>query len=529
MNRRWLAARLAVILAAAGLLPILLVGTFGIATLRSRGEKAAIEGLRAVADQSAGRVRTYLGQQRETLRMIAANLASDPQALTRLEELRLDAPSLGPLRLLRADAPEDKRPPRLGAKELAQAAGGQEVSSPVYLGKDLTPALDLCVPARGRPGAAICTSLDLLELQRLVQRIRIGEQGFALALDPMGHLLAAGLPELRAAVLTGERVAESDLLAAQFRGGELPGRFLGGSGQVVVAGWARLDELSWVVVVEQPVSEALAAADAARTTLAVALLLAIVLSLGVGIWQSRRVLGESEREERWRTAGRIAAGIAHDLGHRLAILQQTQSLAEMVALAEPRSGSIGYIQLIRDNLKSEVETLRKFVADFSDLSRGVNRAEFMPLDLGAFAEGMRQLALPQADLARVKLQVEPVSGSAPWVRGDRFLLERAMLNLLTNAIEASPPGSTVTLRLGADPAKGLAWMEVRDRGTGIAPERQRNIFDAFASTKRTGAHVGLGLPNVQRIARAHGGEIKLESSLGEGCRFTLWLPLAPRA
>jgi len=67
---------------------------------------------------------------------------------------------------------------------------------------------------------------------------------------------------------------------------------------------------------------------------------------------------------------------------------------------------------------------------------------------------------------------------------------------------------------------------VEDQGGGIAPERIATLFDSFSSTKRTGAHVGMGLPNVRRIVAAHGGRITVKSIPGNGSTFTLSLPLS---
>jgi signal transduction histidine kinase len=71
----------------------------------------------------------------------------------------------------------------------------------------------------------------------------------------------------------------------------------------------------------------------------------------------------------------------------------------------------------------------------------------------------------------------------------------------------------------------VATLKVSDRGPGIAPERLPRLFDAFKSTKRTGAHVGMGLPNVRRIVAAHGGDAAVESELGRGSTFSIVLPL----
>jgi signal transduction histidine kinase len=108
------------------------------------------------------------------------------------------------------------------------------------------------------------------------------------------------------------------------------------------------------------------------------------------------------------------------------------------------------------------------------------------------------------------------------VRADRYLLERAALNLVSNAVEATPRGGEV--RLAVSVRDGEAELAVVDRGSGIAAERLPRIFDAFASTKRTGAHVGMGLPNVKRIVDAHGGQVSVESTPGKGSTFRIALP-----
>jgi signal transduction histidine kinase len=108
-----------------------------------------------------------------------------------------------------------------------------------------------------------------------------------------------------------------------------------------------------------------------------------------------------------------------------------------------------------------------------------------------------------------------------WVKADRHMLERAILNLITNAMEASPPGSMIQLSTIQSP--GGCGIEVFDRGDGIAPERIPQLFDAFDSTKRTGAHLGMGLPNVKRIVEAHGGKISVQSNPKVGTTFRIIL------
>src|SRR5262249_10305411 len=291
------------------------------------------------------------------------------------EELVLDAPSLGRVILLDKDAVEGERPKNLSAAQLADAVEGKEVASEIYFAADTIPTMDVCVPARALQARAICAQLDLLELWRFVQRIRFGASGYALLFNRQGHLIASGVGILRPAILNREPVPQSPhARAAVLEPASAPTRYLGPEKQEVIAGWARIPDQGWAIAVEQPTREALRSAQTAQRVLGGILVLALIVSVGVGLRQSQRLLRELAVEQRWRTAARIAAGIAHALGHRLRILEQTAGLAE--------AGSPAFLPRIRDNLRAEVGTLQKFVAEFSDLSRDVRALELFPLELG---------------------------------------------------------------------------------------------------------------------------------------------------
>jgi signal transduction histidine kinase len=114
------------------------------------------------------------------------------------------------------------------------------------------------------------------------------------------------------------------------------------------------------------------------------------------------------------------------------------------------------------------------------------------------------------------------------VMGDGDALKRAVANLLENAVRLAPTGSRIRLAVGSE--RGLAWVAVSDEGPGIAAEQQPRVFDRFwradKARSRADGGTGLGLSIVRQIAQSHGGDVQLQSKLGVGSTFTIWLPVA---
>jgi signal transduction histidine kinase len=107
---------------------------------------------------------------------------------------------------------------------------------------------------------------------------------------------------------------------------------------------------------------------------------------------------------------------------------------------------------------------------------------------------------------------------------DATQMQQVLVNLVKNAMQAMTRGGTLTLQTG-EGADGV-WVSVADTGGGIPEEQINRIFEPFFTTKKRGT--GLGLMIVQRIVRAHGGRIELESHPGRGTTFRVWLPLHER-
>jgi signal transduction histidine kinase len=496
----------------AGVVPLAVLGGASLELLRARVAAARGAAFDAVAAQVAGRVEAYVGGAEAEIREIAAGVARAPdghEARRRIEEAPLDAPALSDLELVDLEAPGD----RLEERARASLRHGWEVASGLELGEDGIPHLERCVPLPGRSDRALCAHVDLLELSRFVQRLRFGDSGRALVLDADGRVVASGAGAYRAAVLTGEDVPHSGP-ARRMAAGEPAGPRLvvDGGGERFLAGWARAASPPWTVVVQQPERDALRTSRLARNELAAVLALALAISVAVGVVASRRVLADLARDERWRTAGRIASGVSHDLGHRVAVLHHA---ADLAAQGDPSA-----LPRLADDLRAEADTLRRFVADFADLSRDLAVIDRRPVDLAALARSLAVSGTARA--AALGVAVEAGAGDGAWVEGDRHLLERAGMNLVANAVEASPRGATVRLSVARE--GGECVLRVADSGPGIPAARLRNLFDAFASTKRSGDHLGMGLPNVKRIVEAHGGRVAASNAPAGGAVLEIRLP-----
>jgi len=165
-----------------------------------------------------------------------------------------------------------------------------------------------------------------------------------------------------------------------------------------------------------------------------------------------------------------------------------------------------------------VRKLREIATEFSSFARPP-AAQLNVAPLGALVREVLapyRSSLPPTVTLDVKLD-DPL----PPVRVDRRLFDRALVNLVENALHAVGESGRidVTVRRGAG---GRAEVDVADSGPGIDPAVRDRIFEPFFSTKTSGS--GLGLALVKKILEDHGGGVDLESRPGEGTHFTIWLP-----
>jgi signal transduction histidine kinase len=231
--------------------------------------------------------------------------------------------------------------------------------------------------------------------------------------------------------------------------------------------------------------------------------------------RQRRDLERSNRLAAW---AEMARQVAHEVKNPLTPIQLSAEHLRRVW----RDGGADFpavLEACTQTILRQVRTLREMVTEFSAFARPP-APDLRAHDLSALiAEVVApyQMALPPG----VQMTVERPTVPLP-VEADRRLLERAVVNLLENALQAVGDSGSIVVRVRRPGKEGRAEIEVEDSGPGIDPEVRERIFEPFFSTKTGGS--GLGLALVRKIAEDHGGGVGLESAPEGGTRARLWLP-----
>jgi len=219
-----------------------------------------------------------------------------------------------------------------------------------------------------------------------------------------------------------------------------------------------------------------------------------------------------ERSQKLTLAGQIAAGVAHEIKNPLASIKGAADILTGTDASPADRAEFGAI------LHAEIRRIDGTVKEFLEFARPrETRLEAMNLS-DALRVPLRQLESEARDQdVRLEARIDPDLQ----ILGDGEKIQQLALNLLLNAIQASPRGGAIQVLLsGRD--SGLVTLEVKDEGTGVPPEHIASVFEPFFTTRTSGT--GLGLPIAKGIVERHGGTIALSSPPGQGTRVTISLP-----
>jgi two-component system, NtrC family, sensor kinase len=217
--------------------------------------------------------------------------------------------------------------------------------------------------------------------------------------------------------------------------------------------------------------------------------------------------------DRLATIGQTAASVAHQVGTPLNLIS-------------------GHVQLLLEQRDLDPDLARRLhlvleqIGRVSDAIRGLlehtrRPGEAAPVDLGTLLDTIVNLVRPRLSSTHVALD-SAIAPSLPAVRGHRDELEMALLNLVTNAVDAMPAGGV--LRVAAATHEDQVTIALSDTGAGITPEMLPRIFDPWVTTKPEGRGTGLGLTITRDVITRLGGSLDVTSEPGRGTTFTITLP-----
>ena len=570
---RRIATRFALLLGIAAVVPLVAYGAVSILSLRRGTRESVVNGNQNVAVRAAEEIRRYVVTNAELLKALAADL-QDTGLDTRQQDQILKNYVLQ-FREFREITLFDEHgamvassrvgKPRVAIPKDAPLTINGVSMSPIRVDEDLLPTSVFAIRLTylNQPSGWVAGEFSLEEMWRMVDQIRIGDHGFAMVVAPGGELIAHGDPDKKALVAQTRSMSGHPLFAAaRTRQDATPvsQEYTGEDGRSQLGVAARIAQLGWTVIVEQPTREAYANATVLQRQLVVAISFALLVMIAVGYLFGRsfinpilalqrgthdiaagqleaRVdirrddelggLGEAfntmadrlvklqddvKRQERQAMFGRVAAGLVHDLSHPI------QNIGNSTRLLLRDDSDAASRDMFRRTIERELETLKRFMDDLRNVVKP-KPIERFPMEVNGSVAEIVDVMRPEGERNDVAVETQYAQGPLV-INGDRFALGRVYRNLISNAIQATEPGGRVTIstaRVGDQ-----VRIDVADTGSGIPPDRLPAIFDDFVTTKRRG--LGLGLAISKRIVEQLDGTITVVSEVGRGTAFTLRFP-----
>jgi two-component system sensor histidine kinase HydH len=220
-------------------------------------------------------------------------------------------------------------------------------------------------------------------------------------------------------------------------------------------------------------------------------------------------------------AGKLAASLAHEVGTPLNIVSgRAEFMLKAVPPGDPRREDL-------EGIVAQIDRISRIITSLLDTVRP-QALQLEPTDVAALVDRLLPL-LRQAARQRDVALLRQIAEGLPVIQADPNQLQQVLINLVLNALDATPAGGRIEIsaRVMARGDRAGIALVVSDTGVGIPAELLPRVFDAFLTTKPRGKGTGLGLAICRDIARAHGGDTWAESTVGAGSTFTVWLPLVP--
>lgn len=378
----------------------------------------------------------------------------------------------------------------------------------------------------------------------LVENVHIGKTGEVYLLDAEG--IYQTTPRLHGDIMEKAQLPlppDQDGIDIQIRKRATASETGSGTRRISCSAW--LNQPRWLLVVQQDYDEAFNAVNHANRAVllflhisALSILVAAVLITRHMLTMVRRRDAASDRlnEQLLQTGklasiGELSAGVAHEINNPLAIILTERQILLDCEMQTPDLPQEFRSQFHSSLAQIDVQTQRcKRITH--NLLRFSRRTESVmeSLNLNAFIREVVDLMEREAKATGIEFTTA-LAPDLPIMESDASQLQQVFLNLVTNAIDAhegKPYGSIHISTTLAENTRGV-MVSVKDTGSGVPHESMEKIFDPFFTSKPVGKGTGLGLSICYSIIRRLGGSISVESEIGRGTQFDIYLPLAPSA
>lgn len=595
MNK--VSSKLILLLILSALIPMTFFGIMAVWTAREAARRIVAEENLQVAKRAAHQIEQYVTNSIMVLEALAQNLAKtdlknwQKERMVKNYVLQFEQFQMIDLtdkqgRLVVTSQLNATMKEKSHEEAVRTALTGEVYQSEVFISENFVPSMIVAIPVKalGEIQGVIIGELNLIEMWRLVDSIRIGKEGYAFVVSKEGLLIAHGLSSAKERILRQEQIGYLPIVQAALEGREVAEVYHDERGIEEIGVSAPIPSLDWGLVIEQPTREAYAAATRLTYQLTFLIVAFLFLMIGIGTVGGRRYLvapiqeltrgvravgvgnlankvkiltrdefrelgdafnqmterlsafkEDTRRNERAILLWRLARGLVHDLKHPIKNLENT-SLLIIRYFDDPKVRDL-FVKVV----EREFPNLNRFLDDLLHLARPIPLQPIF-LDLSRLIDNlleplrthplcfMEEPGSMPVDLGKEGKVLVSVLIDPPDLKiwADRFALERVLKNLIANAIEAMPQGGRLTIAGKAAQSEGslepLTEIIISDTGNGIPWDQLNNLFVDYTTTKGKG--IGLGLAISKKIVDEHKATIEVQSQPGQGTTFTLRFPLS---
>ena len=311
--------------------------------------------------------------------------------------------------------------------------------------------------------------------------------------------------------------------------------------QLVAYTW--LENPRWKLVVKQDYAEAFRDANQANRAALIFLLFSLIIILVISLIITRHMIDIIKKQDKdtdslnkqlvqagkLASLGELSAGVAHEINNPLAII-----LTESQVMRDTIDEATGLNDEVKNELidslsqtESQVHRCSLITQSLLKFSRR-NKSQREMVNLNAFLEEVIRLMDGKARGMGIQFVLD-LEKDIPSFPSDPSLLQQVFINLINNAADAheGKPYGTISIGTRADSRRNGVEITVGDTGSGISPEIMEKIFDPFFTTKAVGKGTGLGLSITYSTIKAVGGDISVQSTIGKGTQFNIFLPFNP--